>query len=290
MTEPWTHKEADLEGVRLRYVEAGAGPLVVLLHGFPDHWRTWRGQIPALAAAGLRVIAPDMRGYNLSGKPPAVEDYRINRLVEDVAGLIAHAGEKRAAVVGHDWGGGVAWATALARPELVDKLAIVNAPHPAVFARELRRPGQALRSWYMLFFQIPRLPEALIRAGDFAYLRKSLRRGFSRSILPDEELDLAIAALGRPGALTAALNYYRAAFRDRQALLSSRGKVAAPTLVLWGERDPYLGLNLTHGLEEWVPTLDLRILAGAGHWPHWERAEEVNRLLTGFLSGRLESL
>src|SRR5579884_3024966 len=161
----WTHRHASVNGVRLHYVEAGRGPLVVLLHGFPEFWYSWRHQIPALAAAGFRVLAPDLRGYNESDKPPGVAAYGLERVAGDVAALVRHAGERRAAVVGHDWGGGIAWWLAMHRPDVVGRLAVLNAPHPAAFRRELRTPGQLLRSWYVFFFQLPALPEWLFRAG-----------------------------------------------------------------------------------------------------------------------------
>jgi pimeloyl-ACP methyl ester carboxylesterase len=164
----WNGRFASVNGIRLHYVEAGTGPLVLLLHGFPEFWGSWRHQIPALADAGFRVLAPDLRGYNLSSKPAGVESYRVAELVGDVVGLIRHAGEERATVVGHDWGGAIAWATAMRRGERIHRLIILNAPHPAAYLRELRRPGQLLRSWYVFFFQLPLLPECLVRARDYA--------------------------------------------------------------------------------------------------------------------------
>jgi len=171
-----THRYADLGDVRLHYVEAGEGPLVLLLHGFPQFWYEWRHQIPALLEAGFRVVAPDMRGYNLSDKPPGVRAYRVELLARDVERLILACGERTAAVVGHDWGAIVAWITAMRHPGRVGRLAILNVPHPARFPDVLLSPEQLLRSSYVLFFQIPQLPEEVIRAGDFALLRSALRR------------------------------------------------------------------------------------------------------------------
>src|SRR3954451_16988189 len=157
-------RDVTVNGVRLHYVETGEGPLVVLLHGFPEFWWTWRHQIPALAAAGFRVVALDMRGYAESGKPPRWQDYRMEILAADVARLIAALGEERAHVVGHDWGAAVAWMVATLHPERVERLAILNVPHPARMERALRTsPRQLLHSWYMFFFQIPWLPERLMR-------------------------------------------------------------------------------------------------------------------------------
>src|SRR5262245_58570023 len=164
------HRFAVVNSVRLHYAEAGEGPLVVLLHGFPEFWYSWRHQIKGLAAAGFRVIAPDLRGYNESDKPPGIASYRLELLTQDIVELIQHAGEKRAHVVGHDWGGGIAWWLAMQNPQVVERLVILNAPHPVAFFRELRRPAQLLKSWYMFFFQLPWLPEVMLRVGNFAQL------------------------------------------------------------------------------------------------------------------------
>jgi len=287
--ERWAHRDAVVNGVRLHYVEAGAGPLVVLLHGFPEFWYSWRHQIPALAAAGFRVLAPDQRGYNESDKPAGVDAYRVEALTADVAGLIRHVGEARAAVVGHDWGGVLAWYLPVQYPELVDRLVVLNAPHPLAYLRELRRGGQLLRSWYVLFFQLPGLPERLIRAGDFAAVRRMLRR---QPVRPDafteEDVERYRVALARPGALTAALNYYRAAVRGgglRRAARKMR-PIPVPTLLLWGEQDPALSVRLTEGLEAWVPDLRVERIADASHWVQNDAPERVNQALVNFLRGR----
>jgi pimeloyl-ACP methyl ester carboxylesterase len=285
---PWSHREAATNGVRLHYVEAGDGPLVVLLHGFPEFWYSWRHQIPALAAAGFRVIAPDLRGYNESDKPPGVDAYRTETLVDDVDALIRHAGAARAAVVGHDWGGVLAWLLPLWHPDVVERLAVLNAPHPAAYLRELRRGGQLLRSWYVLFFQLPWLPERLIRAGDFALVRRMLRRGPARpGAFTPEDVERHVEALKRPGALTAALNYYRAAVRGsglRRVMRQVR-PTTVPTLLVWGVRDPYLSPRLTQGLEAWVPDLRVERLAESSHWVQNEAPDRVNRALIRFLRG-----
>jgi pimeloyl-ACP methyl ester carboxylesterase len=281
--EPWTHHVADVGDVRLHYVEAGEGPLVVLLHGFPEFWYEWRHQIPALAAAGFRVVAPDMRGYNLSDKPEGVERYRVELLVEDVAGLVRHLGAERAHVVGHDWGGIVAWYFAMLRPELLDRLVVLNAPHPAAFAREIVKPDQMLRSAYAGFFQLPAVPELALRAGDFALLERVLRTEPARpGAFTDADVERYKEAFAQPGALTASLNYYRAfARRDKPAVRA----IAAPTLLVWGEKDPHLVVRLTEGLEEWVPGIRVERIPEASHWVAVDEPERVNRLLAGFLRG-----
>jgi pimeloyl-ACP methyl ester carboxylesterase len=267
--------------VRLHYVEAGEGPLVLLLHGFPEFWYGWRHQIPALAEAGFRVRAPDLRGYGLSDKPEGVAAYRVERLVEDVAELVRHAGAARAHVVGHDWGGVVAWYFAMLRPELLDRLAILNAPHPAAFAREIVKPDQMLRSAYAAFFQLPVLPQAVLRAGGFALLKRVFRTEPARpGAFTDADLERYREAFARPGALTASLNYYRAAARYPRP---EARPVAAPTLLIWGEKDPHLTVRLTEGLEEWVPDLRVERLPEASHWVAADEPERVSRLLVGFL-------
>ncbi|MGH2355531.1 MAG: alpha/beta fold hydrolase, partial [Chloroflexota bacterium] len=223
--QSWEHGQAIVNGVRLHYVAAGAGPVVLLLHGFPECWYTWRRQIPALAAAGFRVVAPDMRGYNTSEKPPGVGGYMIEALVGDALGLIQCFGDGRATVVGHDWGGYIAWHVAMAHPEAVAGLAVLNGPHPAVFWREVRRPAQALRSWYQVFFQLPWLPEAILCAGEYALLKRPFRRDPIRpGAYTEAAIQRNVAAMAQPGALSAALNYYRAGWRHgwRQTLREMR--------------------------------------------------------------------
>jgi pimeloyl-ACP methyl ester carboxylesterase len=282
--ENWSHRYAVVNGLRLHYVEAGEGPLVVLLHGFPEFWYSWHRQIPALAAAGFHVLAVDQRGYNESDKPAGVDRYRIEALTDDAAGLIAHAGYAKAHVIGHDWGGVVAWAVAMRHADVVDKLVILNAPHPAAYLRELQTTDQRLRSWYVLFFQLPVLPELLIRAGNYALLERGLRR---EPVNPDaftaDDLRLYKEAVSQPGALTAALNYYRAAYRHRREARTLRRRVTAPTLLLWGERDRYLTLRLTEGLEPWASDLRVERIPDASHWVQNDAPDRVNLALVAFL-------
>ena len=282
-----SHREGIVEGLRLHWVELGEGPPVLLLHGFPDFWYAWRHQLPALAAAGFRAVAPDLRGYNRSEKPPGVGSYRVGRLAGDMAGLIRALGAERAAVVGHDWGGVVAWHLAMHRPEVVERLAVLNAPHPAAFLRELRTPGQMLRSAYAGFFQLPWLPEAVLRAGNFALLRRALRAETTRAdAFPDGELARYVEAWSQPGALSAMLAYYRAAGRGGLRRQGRRARpVRAPTLLLWGERDPHLRVELTEGLEPWVRELRVERIAEAGHWVMIDAHAHVNRRLVEFLRG-----
>jgi pimeloyl-ACP methyl ester carboxylesterase len=262
-------------------VEAGAGPLVVLLHGFPQFWWAWRWQIPALAAAGYRVVAPDLRGYNLSEKPARVAAYRIEQLMADVVGLVRHLGVEKAHVAGHDWGGVIAWWMGMLAPQHVDRLAILNAPHPRAFARELMTPDQMLRSWYAAAFQLPILPEAAFRRGEFALIERIFQGEAVRpGAFTDQDIQLYREAAARPGAIKAMLDYYRAAARHSSP--RSR-RIALPTLVIWGDRDPALSVRLTHGLEKWVPDIRVEHLPEASHWVMEEFPDRVNELLLGFL-------
>lgn len=276
-----THRRVVVGRVGLHVVEAGAGPPVVFLHGFPEFWYSWRYQLPAVAAAGYRAVAPDLRGYNESDKPPGVRHYRADRLIADVAGLIEHLGGGPAVVVGHDWGGIIAWLLAMRRPDLVRGLVVMNAPHPATFPAELPKARQLFRSWYAFFFQLPWLPEALLRFQNFALLGRALRAGPAASRQDERRYK---AALGRPGALSAAINYYRAAFRYRRDEARLVRPIRGPALVIWGDRDPYLNPHVLDGLPAWAPDVRVVRLPGAGHSVQTDDPETVNRALLGFLA------
>ncbi len=202
---------AEIGDMRLHYVEAGEGPLVVLLHGFPEFWYGWRLQIQPLAAAGFRVVAPDMRGYNLSSRPDGVKAYDTGQLTADIRGLIHERGAQSALLVGHDWGGSVAWATAMNYPEVVDRLAILNAAHPRKLSQGLHHPGQLRKSWYFFFFDLPDLPETVVHADHWHFFRHFLRD--ARPAYTPEEIDRYIEAWSQPGAATGMINYYRSSVR-----------------------------------------------------------------------------
>lgn len=258
---------------------------VLLLHGFPDLPLTWRPQVAALAAAGFRTHAPPLRGYLDAPRPAHVADYAIDHLVADAESRVRSLGG-RAHVVGHDWGGMIAWHLASRHPELVDRLVVMNAPHPARFARALRTPRQALRSWYALAFQLPWLPERLIAADGGALVRRSVRRATRPGAFTEAELDALARALATVDAARAAIACYRAAFRAAlRGVARPRTRVERPTLLVWGMRDPFLGPELTEGLEDRV--LDLRVerVAEAGHWVHRDAAARVNGVVLEFLRG-----
>jgi epoxide hydrolase 4 len=277
-----SHRMLDIGDVRLHCAELGKGPLVLLLHGFPECWVTWRNQMPALAAAGFRAVAPDLRGYGKSDKPRDLDAYRIEVLARDVARLVEALGEKRAHVVGHDWGGAAAWHFAMWHPERLDRLAILNAPHPAPLARALKGPRQILRGSHALFFQIPWLPEAVLRAGDFFLLRQLFRRDPERpGAYADEDIEQMVAAASEPGALSGMLAWYRAMVRRRN---HTRWKpIERPVQVIWGEKDRYLLRELGEPGHDWVPDLRVARIPEASHWVQADAPEKVNGLLIDFL-------
>jgi pimeloyl-ACP methyl ester carboxylesterase len=271
--------------VRLFYqVQAPLDPVarrdVVLLHGFPEFHHAWRHQLQALAAAGFRLVVPDLRGYGGSPTPPRVSDYRIDCLTSDVLDLIRRECGGRAHVVGHDWGGVIAWWLAMHHPEAVDRLVVLNAPHPAAYLRELRRPAQLLRSWYVGFFQLPWLPEFLLRFDDFAALRRLFK---TEARFSHVEVERCLEAFTDRRSLCGAVNYYRAAFREGQTWLRRVRRIDAPTLLIWGEKDRYLVPELAQGLARWITHLRVERLHGATHWVQHDEPERVNRLLSDFL-------
>lgn len=282
---PLEHLTLPGDGVPLHAVACGdpGGPLVVLLHGFPECWYGWRHQFGPLAAAGFRVVALDQRGYGGSGKPARVADYAIDRLAADVESVIVALGADRAAVVGHDWGGGVAWWLALTRPHRVSRLAVLNCPHPsamraAVLGGDLR---QLAKSWYIFAIQIPGLPEWSLRRNDFAAPERSMRETSLPGSFTDADFVEYRRAWAEPGALTGMLNWYRAAVRHRPTPTDPRVKV--PTLLIWGEKDKFLRAKLARDSIALCDAGRLELLPEATHWVQHDAADRVNGLLAGFL-------
>jgi epoxide hydrolase 4 len=274
------HKTTVVGDVTLHYVEEGEGPLVVLLHGFPEFWYSWRKQIPALVAAGFRVIAPDLRGYNDSSKPLPVEAYNPLQIARDVAGLIAQSGDSPCIVAGHDWGGVVAWLLAMVHPDVVSRLIVMNAPHFVPYGRELRRSSQQkLRSSYMLFFAMPLLPRIFLRVALPSIMRRM-------AYLTDEELAEYKAVWRKPRALRSMLNYYRAIKRYRSEIRGVVKRIDVPTLLVWGERDPVFIRATTENFGEWVTDLRLERVAQGGHFVHSDAPTKVNALMIAFLRER----
>jgi pimeloyl-ACP methyl ester carboxylesterase len=270
--------------MRLHYAKAGRGPLMVFLHGFPEFWYAWRKQIEPFAAAGFRVLAPDLRGYNLSDKPTDVSSYDIDELVLDVAGLIAEAGREKAFVVGHDWGGAVAWRLGMTHPERIERLGLLNVPHPSVMRYHLRHsPAQRRRSWYMFYFQLPQLPEATFRLGNFRFIARALRNASRPGTFSDDDLARYRQAWSQPGAVRSMIHWYRAAPRVRLRSLPNR-RLTVPTLLLWGTQDRFLGRELAQPSIERCDEGRLVFLEEAGHFVQHEEPERVNGILADFFS------
>ncbi|WP_285114227.1 alpha/beta hydrolase [Leifsonia sp. fls2-241-R2A-40a] len=268
------------DGVRLHYVEAGTGPLVVLLHGFPEFWYGWRRQIAPLVEAGYRVVAPDLRGYNLSSKPDDYTEYTADKPAHDIQQLIRVLGAEKAPVVGHDWGGSIAWTLAMNHPEVVDRLVILNAAHPRKLNEGLKNPHQLERSWYFFYFQLKGTPEHHAERHNWEFFVHFLRD--AQPPYTDDELDRYREAWSQPGAAKGMIDYYRAAVRlgSKQKVLT----IATPTLVIWGQQDRFLGADLAEPHAEDVPNL-VRVerIDGASHWVHHDEADRVNRLIIEFL-------
>ena len=297
---------AEINGLRIHYVTAGKGPLIVFLHGFPEFWYEWKYQLADFGKDYL-AAAPDMRGYNLSAKPSEVDQYQMTYLVEDVRAFAAHLGAKKFVLVGHDWGGAVAWAFAIAHPELLEKLVIVNAPHPGVFARELREnPAQQKASQYMLMFRSDKAEETL-SANDYGLLvNVVLGPGLKTGVFTEEDKKAYIAAWSQPGALTGGLNYYRAArvgppapanadhpatgdtANGNFAIDPSRLTVRVPTLVIWGEKDTALLTGNLEGLDQFVPQLTIARIPEGSHWVVHEKPEEVDARIREFIASEPE--
>ena len=284
---PLHHRSITGAGITLHVVTAGTGPPVLLLHGFPEHWWSWRHQIPALVHAGYSVWVPDLRGYHGSERPVAIDAYDLRHLVADAAALVRATGASRADIVGHDWGGVIAWGLAGHYPDLVNRLIILNAPHLDVYVRRVWRTSQMWRSAYVPFFALPWLPERTLSARQFHVLRSMMRRlAVRKDALTSDDLDRYVDALSPPGALSAALAYYRANLRPGPISWARRALVHADTLVIWAEEDPALSPVLLEGLEAVAPHLQIHRVPGCGHWVHAEAAADVNRVMLGFLVPR----
>jgi pimeloyl-ACP methyl ester carboxylesterase len=309
----WKHREASVNGVKLHYVTAGRGKLVLFLHGFPEFWYAWRAQLEELGR-DHHAVAVDLRGYNLSSKPAEVEQYRLPHLVEDVRALAAHLKAKRLVLVGHDWGGVIAWVFAMQHPKLVEKLVIINAPHPLIFQRELQEnTAQQQASQYMNFFRSAGAETAISANNYAAFVEGILGEGLKKGYFTEEDRTAYIAAWSQPGALTGGLNYYRAAAvgppvpaadpaaspggeatakepgpvaGEELRRLPAGGNVTVPTLVIWGEQDQALLVGNLNGLERYVSDLTVRRIPDGSHWVVHEHPDRVNTLIREFLRAK----
>jgi pimeloyl-ACP methyl ester carboxylesterase len=291
MSDEIRHAEAEVNGVRLHYAAVGAGPLVMFVHGFPEFWYEWRRQLVDFGRDHL-AVAPDMRGYNLSARPPDVDDYVVPKLVEDIRALAEHLGHRRFTLVAHDWGGAVAWAFAMVHPGMLERLVVINAPHPGVFARELREnPAQQKASQYMLLFRGPQAEEVL-SADDHQALRLALGDVWDKRFT-DEDRRMYLEAWSRPGGLTGGLNWYRAArlgppSGDAPARspvdLDRLPVIEVPTLVIWGEQDRALTTGNLDGLDQHVRNLTIRRVPDGTHWVVHEQPELITREIRAFIT------
>jgi len=282
-----TTRTVEANGFRFAVDEAGEGDhLALCLHGFPESRISWRFQLPFLAELGYRAWAPDLRGYGeTEPKPCDVKAYLIDRLMEDVAALIDASGAKKVTLMGHDWGAGLAWTFATHAPRPLERLVIMNVPHPGVMSRHLGRNLKQLgRSWYMFFFQIPGLPEAMMTARDARAIRQAFHgMAVDKTNFTPEVLDRYARDAQRPGAITGMINWYRAAFRLRGKLAGPWPVIETPTLIVWGEEDAALGVELLDGTEEFVRDLTIRRLPNVSHWVQQEAPEKVNAVLREWL-------
>jgi epoxide hydrolase 4 len=267
----------------MHYVTQGEGPLIVLLHGFPEFWYSWRYQIPFLAGHGYWVVAPDLRGYNYTDKPR--KGYDIPTLLRDIEGLIKGLGQQKAVIVGHDWGGALAWSFAINYPAMTERLIVMNAPHPAAMMREMRTLKQLRKSWYIFAFQLPWLPEYLLGRNHAYEIGRMLRgAALQKAAFPGEETAKYQEAMSRPGAIKAALSYYRQLFRHPSVTFNrSDTRISARTLLIWGEQDIALGIELTTGLERWVNDIEIKRIPDSGHWVQQEQPDKVNQYMLEFL-------
>jgi len=274
---PLTHRVVRVGTTDLHVVEGGSGPAVVLVHGFPEFWYSWRNQIPALIRAGFRPIAVDLRGYGESAKPHSIDDYRLTSIVDDIAGLIVQTGDAPCAVVGHDWGGIASWFLPMMHPNVVSKLVILNTPHPVPFSREMKGDrSQRVRMAYQLLMQPPVLPETFLR-----FLLPSIMRRAAN--ISEEELRVYVEAWRPREARRGMVNYYRAVRRTRKMLRSLVRPISIPTMLIWGKREPVFTRKTTENFAEYVPNLRIVRVPDAGHFPQADAPDVVNKALIEFL-------
>lgn len=288
MTEPITYDKISANGLTFEVAMCGQGErLALCLHGFPESAFSWRYQMPALAELGYRVWAPNLRGYGNSSRPPGIGNYRMQYLRNDVAGLIDAAETSDITLIAHDWGGAIAWDFALRKVRPLSALVILNMPHPTLFARAVKQWPQLRRSWYILFFQLPWLPEWLLSRNNGEWIARAFRdMAIDKTRFPEDVLSEYRRNAMMPGALTAMLNYYRAALRYAD-LPKPTPRLDIPTLMIWGEEDRALGKELTLGTEALVEDFTLRYLPRISHWVQQEAPDQVNAILAAWLSGEM---
>jgi pimeloyl-ACP methyl ester carboxylesterase len=282
--DTWQHGYLQTNGIKLHYVTDGSGELMLMLHGFPEFWYSWRHQIKEFSE-DYKVVALDLRGYNDSDKPAAPSAYVMSELLADVKGSIEALGYGTCILVAHDWGGAIAWQFAYAYPDMVSKLIVMNLPHPAKFSEGLRTPQQLLKSWYIFFFQIPFLPEWYLAFNDYSAIASSFTSwAIDKNAFTKADIEAFKDAAAKRGALTAMINYYRNIFQTGLLNPQSWGAIEMPTLMIWGENDAALGKELTYGTEAYVKDLTLKYIANCSHWVQQEQPKLVNQYMREFLS------
>jgi epoxide hydrolase 4 len=278
----WTHEYITTNGVELHYVTQGAGPLLLLLHGFPEFWYSWRHQIPEFAQY-FKVVALDLRGYNDSDKPKNKSAYVMDEFVKDIQGVIKGLGYEKCVLVGHDWGGAIAWNFAYTHPDMLEKLIILNLPHPAKFSQGLLTLQQLVRSAYIFFFQLPWIPELFIKSSDYAAIERAFKgMAVDKNTFTQADIDSYKNSAAKTGAITAALNYYRNALQQR-IFKRNWGILAVPTLMIWGENDTALGKELTYGTQAYVKDFQIKYIPNCSHWVQQEQPKLVNQYMRDFL-------
>jgi pimeloyl-ACP methyl ester carboxylesterase len=285
MHAPFKSQFVKTKDVQLHLISAGPqnGPVILFLHGFPEFWYAWRKQIEHFAALGFWVLVPDQRGYNLSEKPESIPSYSVDKLAQDILDIMAWSGRKQATIVGHDWGAAVAWHLGIHHPASLDKLVILNVPHPQVMRKNLLGNfKQMMKSWYIFFFQLPKIPEWFLLRKRQRALAGSLRGSSRAGTFTKEDIAKYREAWTQKGAVSGMVNWYRAALR-RPAKAKEPQTVSVPTLMIWGEKDEFLGKEMATQSIQYCSAGQLEFIATASHWVQHEEAERVNSLIQNFV-------
>jgi pimeloyl-ACP methyl ester carboxylesterase len=285
------HEFIKVNGIRMHYVTMGNGSLIILLHGFPEFWYSWRYQIPTLSDQ-FKVVAPDMRGYGETEKPVKIDSYKIEKIVKDIVELVCKLGYEKAIIAGHDWGGIIAWCIAMMAPDVVEKLIIMNAPHPGVYSKHmLKNIKQMLRSWYVFFFLIKGIPELILSVNNYKILKSSLLKSSVRKKVFTEKDIAAYVSSWKSGGVSGGINYYRANLNLRywsNPNSVSFPKIKVPVLQIWAEDDIFLGKELTKNTQEFIDApYRLHLIPNCGHWLQQEASDELNGVMIKFLDGTL---
>jgi len=285
----WKHKYARLKNVRLHYVEAGPEdkPLMIMLHGFPEFWYSWRFQIPEFSK-DYRVVALDNRGYGDSDKPKGVKNYAMDHLTGDLKEMIENLGYTSAVVVGHDWGAAISWAFAMKYPEMVDQLIIMNVPHPAAFAKHLAKSkSQFKKSWYAFFFQLPCLAEFFLSYNDYEQIEACFTKepwGAKKGAFTEEDIEAYKFNAASEGTLTCAVNYYRANIGRKRG--STKDKLKMPVCVIFGTNDGALDTEMAIMSEDYCEDFTLNLVEGISHWVQQEAPDECTKHMKNFLANK----